>query len=213
MSVTISGTLIDGAGIPLSKCEIYLESHLNTAEIVVNTVAKVTTDENGQYSFEAPTGKYTVQIKQKSLPLYCVGEITVYDDSKPGPLNDFLIALDEGDLKPDVVKRFEELVAQAQQSADIATESVQQVSQSVQDVTKAKNDAKRYAADAQDSATAATESQNVAAKSEKQAKSSAQASAQSAIESADSAEAAKRAEAAAIQILAGSLKKESNLSE
>ncbi|EKN5996315.1 phage tail protein [Yersinia enterocolitica] len=127
MSVTISGTLIDGAGIPLSKCEIYLESHLNTAEIVVNTVAKVTTDENGQYSFEAPTGKYTVQIKQKSLPLYCVGEITVYDDSKPGTLNDFLIALDEGDLKPDVVKRFEELVAQAQQSAKSATQSAEQL--------------------------------------------------------------------------------------
>ncbi|MEK8855778.1 prophage tail fiber N-terminal domain-containing protein, partial [Escherichia coli] len=42
---------------------------------------------------------------------------SLYDDSKPGTLNDFLTALDEGDLKPDVVKRFEEMVAQTRQSA------------------------------------------------------------------------------------------------
>ncbi|EKN4715355.1 prophage tail fiber N-terminal domain-containing protein [Yersinia enterocolitica] len=213
MSVKISGTLIDGAGIPMSWCDIILKARVNTSDVVTRTVAQIKTDVAGEYSFDAQVGKYSVYLKPDSNTEYSVGDITVYENSKPGTLNDFLIALDEGDLKPDVVKRFEELVAQAQQSADMAAESAQQVSQSVQDVTKAKDDAKRYAADAQTSATAAAESQNVVAKSEKQAKSSAQASAQSAIESADSAEAAKRAEAAAIQILAGSLKKESNLSE
>ncbi|MBB7735620.1 prophage tail fiber N-terminal domain-containing protein, partial [Escherichia coli] len=70
---------------------------------------------------------------------YCVGDIAVYDDSKPGTLNDFLTALDEGDLKPDVVKRFEEMVAQAQQSAEAAAESERQAGQHVADAEQAKN--------------------------------------------------------------------------
>ncbi|RIH35596.1 hypothetical protein UQ79_24090, partial [Shigella dysenteriae] len=57
--------------------------------------------------------------------------IAVYEDSKPGTLNDFLIAPDEGDLKPDVVKRFEEMVAQAQQSAGAAAGNAQQTAQDV----------------------------------------------------------------------------------
>ncbi|EHE8701714.1 phage tail protein, partial [Shigella flexneri] len=66
------------------------------------------------------TGKYGVYLKQDWRNEYNVGDIAVYEDSKPGTLNDFLIAPDEGDLKPDVVKRFEEMVAQAQQSAGAA---------------------------------------------------------------------------------------------
>ncbi|MHA3729656.1 prophage tail fiber N-terminal domain-containing protein, partial [Yersinia enterocolitica] len=165
MSVKISGTLIDGAGIPMSWCDIILKARVNTSDVVTRTVAQIKTDVAGEYSFDAQVGKYSVYLKPDSNTEYSVGDITVYENSKPGTLNDFLIALDEGDLKPDVVKRFEELVAQAQQSADMAAESAQQVSQSVQDVTKAKDDAKRYAADAQTSATAAAESQNVVAKS------------------------------------------------
>ncbi len=51
--------------------------------------------------------------------------------TKPGTLNDFLIAPDEGDLKPDVVKRFEEMVVQAQQSAGAAAGNAQQTAQDV----------------------------------------------------------------------------------
>ncbi|HEI2484738.1 TPA: prophage tail fiber N-terminal domain-containing protein, partial [Escherichia coli] len=66
-------------------------------------------------------------------------------DSKPGTLNDFLTALDEGDLKPDVVKRFEEMVAQAQQSAEAAAESEQQAGQHVADAQKIKADCQTLA--------------------------------------------------------------------
>ncbi|MGT3282624.1 prophage tail fiber N-terminal domain-containing protein, partial [Yersinia enterocolitica] len=120
-------------GIPMSGCQIILKARVNTAEVVMRTIATITTGRNGEYSFEAQVGRYCVYLRHGWSNEYCVGDITVYDDSKPGTLNDFLIALDEGDLKPDVVKRFEELVAQAQQSADMAAESAQQVSQSVQD--------------------------------------------------------------------------------
>ncbi|HAW7791636.1 TPA: phage tail protein [Escherichia coli] len=129
MSVVISGALIDGAGIPMSGCHIILKSRVNTSEVVMRTVADVVTGNCGEYCFEAQTGKYCVYLKQDWRDEYCVGDIAVYDDSKPGTLNDFLTALDEGDLKPDVVKRFEELVAQAQQSAEAAAKSEQSAKQ------------------------------------------------------------------------------------
>ncbi|EGD8715455.1 phage tail protein, partial [Shigella flexneri] len=81
--------------------------------------------------FHARTGKYGVYLKQDWRNEYNVGDIAVYEDSKPGTLNDFLIAPDEGDLKPDVVKRFEEMVAQAQQSAGAAAGNAQQTAQDV----------------------------------------------------------------------------------
>ncbi|HHS8535727.1 TPA: prophage tail fiber N-terminal domain-containing protein [Escherichia coli] len=140
MSVVISGALIDGAGIPMSGCHIILKSRVNTSEVVMRTVADVVTGNCGEYCFKAQTGKYCVYLKQDWRDEYCVGDIAVYDDSKPGTLNDFLTALDEGDLKPDVVKRFEELVAQAQQSAEAAAESERQAGQHAADAQKIKGD-------------------------------------------------------------------------
>ncbi|SJF26294.1 tail fiber protein [Shigella sonnei] len=131
MSVVISGALTDGAGIPMSGCQIILKSRVNTSEVVMRTRADVVTGNNGEYSFEAQVGKYCVYLKRDWRDEYCVGDIAVYDDSKPGTLNDFLIAPDEGDLKPDVVKRFEEMVAQAQQSAGAAAGNAQQTAQDV----------------------------------------------------------------------------------
>ncbi|HBA7329867.1 TPA: phage tail protein [Escherichia coli] len=83
--------------------------------------------------------------------------MAVYDDSKPGTLNDFLTALDEGDLKPDVVKRFEELVAQAQQSADAAAESERQAGQHVADAQKIKGDCQTLADNVQQNAESVAE--------------------------------------------------------
>ncbi|HAV8632223.1 TPA: phage tail protein, partial [Escherichia coli] len=80
-----------------------------------------------------------------------------YDDSKPGTLNDFLTALDEGDLKPDVVKRFEEMVAQAQQSAEAAAESERQAGQHVADAQQIKSDCETLADNVQLNAIAVAE--------------------------------------------------------
>ncbi|EHD3365084.1 phage tail protein, partial [Escherichia coli O124] len=131
MSVVISGALTDGAGIPMSGYHIILKSRVNTPEVVMHTVADVMTGNDGEYCFHARTGKYGVYLKQDWRNEYNVGDIAVYEDSKPGTLNDFLIAPDEGDLKPDVVKRFEEMVAQAQQSAGAAAGNAQQTAQDV----------------------------------------------------------------------------------
>ncbi len=152
MSVVISGALIDGAGIPMSGCHIILKSRVNTSEVVMRTVADVVTGNCGEYCFKAQIGKYCVYLKQDWRDEYCVGDISVYDDSRPGTLNDFLTALDEGDLKPDVVKRFEEMVAQAQQSAEAAAESEQQAGQHVADAQQIKSDCETLADNVQQNA-------------------------------------------------------------
>ncbi|WP_105466905.1 prophage tail fiber N-terminal domain-containing protein [Escherichia coli] len=157
MSVVISGALIDGAGIPMSGCHIILKSRVNTSEVVMRTVADVVTGNCGEYCFEAQTGKYCVYLKQGWRDEYCVGDIAVYDDSKPGTLNDFLTALDEGDLKPDVVKRFEEMVAQAQQGAETATESERQAGQHADAAARAKEEVKKLAEGVQQNADAVAE--------------------------------------------------------
>ncbi len=154
MSVVISGALIDGAGIPMSGCHIILKSRVNTSEVVMRTVADVVTGNNGEYSFEVQVGKYCVYLRQDWRDEYCVGDIAVYDDSKPGTLNDFLTALDEGDLKPDVVQRFEEMVAQAQQSAEAAAESERLAEQHVTDAQQIKSDCETLANDVQKNAEA-----------------------------------------------------------
>ncbi|HCN2696111.1 TPA: prophage tail fiber N-terminal domain-containing protein, partial [Escherichia coli] len=155
--VVISGALIDGAGIPMSGCHIILKSRVNTSEVVMRTVADVVTGNNGEYSFGAQVGKYCVYLKQDWCDEYCVGDISVYDDSRPGTLNDFLTALDEGDLKPDVVKRFEEMVAQAQQSAEAAAESERQAGQHVADAQQIKSDCETLADNVQQNAEAVAE--------------------------------------------------------
>ncbi|EBZ2215078.1 shikimate transporter [Salmonella enterica subsp. enterica serovar Montevideo] len=157
MSVVISGALIDGAGIPMSGCHIILKSRVNTSEVVMRTVADVVTGNCGEYCFKAQTGKYCVYLKQDWRDEYCVGDIAVYDDSRPGTLNDFLTALDEGDLKPDVVKRFEEMVAQAQQSAEAAAESEQQAGKHVADAQQIKSDCETLADNVQQNAEAVAE--------------------------------------------------------
>ncbi|GAB0867731.1 hypothetical protein ZA09F31_13150 [Escherichia coli] len=157
MSVVISGALIDGAGIPMSGCHIILKSRVNTSEVVMRTVADVVTGNCGEYCFKAQTGKYCVYLKQDWRDEYCVGDISVYDDSRPGTLNDFLTALDEGDLKPDVVKRFEEMVAQAQQSAEAAAESERQAGQHVADAQQIKSDCQTLADNVQQNAESVAE--------------------------------------------------------
>ncbi|EPB6710782.1 tail fiber protein, partial [Escherichia coli] len=65
--------------------------------------------------------------------------------------------LDEGDLKPDVVKRFEEMVAQAQQSAEAAAESERQAGQHVADAQQIKSDCETLADNVQQNAEAVAE--------------------------------------------------------
>ncbi|EGZ5694569.1 phage tail protein [Salmonella enterica] len=227
MSVLISGALVDGAGIPLSGCHIILKSRVNTSEVVMRTIADVVTGNNGEYSFEAQAGKYCVYLKQDWRDEYCVGDISVYHDAKPGTLNDFLTALSEDDLKPDVVRRFEEMVAQAQQSAeaaalseqnaknhaDNAAGSAQQTAQDVTATTTARQDAERFAGAAKQNAVATAVDRKATAENVKQSKANAASSAQSAQDAVGSARAAAQAKNEIDVTLAGTLKAANHLSE
>lgn len=151
----------------------------------------------------------------------------VYDDSKPGTLNDFLTALDEGDLKPDVVKRFEEMVAQAQQSAEAAAKSEQNAKshadnaagsaqQTAQDVTAtetARDDAERFAENARQDAVATAEDRKATAEDVTSTGANAAAAGQSAQDAAGYARAAEQAKTDIDITLAGTLKTVNHLSE
>ncbi|HCR5465209.1 TPA: prophage tail fiber N-terminal domain-containing protein, partial [Shigella dysenteriae] len=124
---------------------------------------------------------------------YNVGDIAVYEDSKPGTLNDFLIAPDEGDLKPDVVKRFEEMVVQAQQSAGAAAGNAQQTAQDVAAAATARDDAQRFAENARQDATVTAEDRKATAEDVTSTGANAAAAGQSAQDAAGYARAAEQA--------------------
>ncbi|QCT89254.1 prophage tail fiber N-terminal domain-containing protein [Escherichia sp. E4742] len=150
MSVLISGELLDGSGSPMSDFRIIIKAKVNTYAVLQKTTFDILTNEAGEYSFNIQTGKYSVYLKQGWHDQYYVGDIVVFDDSKPGTLNDFLTALDEGDLKPDVVKRFEEI-------ADTVNRLSEQVSSDREKAEAAADAAKNAATTALDNKNKAEE--------------------------------------------------------
>lgn len=86
----------------------------------MSVVAHIVTGQNGEYAFEARTGKYSVYLKTDWRNEFQVGVISVYEDSQPGTLNDFLIAVSDADLKPDVLRRFDELARRVHEDANSA---------------------------------------------------------------------------------------------
>ncbi|OVC19124.1 hypothetical protein UP87_25020 [Escherichia coli] len=66
--------------------------------MVVNTVASENPDEAGRYSMDVEYGQYSVILLVEGFPPSHAGTITVYEDSQPGTLNDFLGAMSEDDL-------------------------------------------------------------------------------------------------------------------
>lgn len=70
-------------------------------------------------------GVYSVRLTHSSQRLAEIGVIRVYMDSRDGSLNDFLGAT-EIDLRPESLRRFEELADKVQENADTAASSSQQ---------------------------------------------------------------------------------------
>ncbi|HIA9525415.1 TPA: prophage tail fiber N-terminal domain-containing protein [Escherichia coli] len=173
MAVQISGVLKDGAGKPIQNCTIQLKAKRNSTTVVVNTVASENPDEAGRYSMDVEYGQYSVALLVEGFPPSHAGTITVYEDSKPGTLNDFLGAMTEDDVMPEALRRFQEMVEEAARNAEAASQS---------------------AAAAKTSETAAASSKNAAKTSETNAANSAQAAAASQTASANSATAAKKSE-------------------
>ncbi|HDW1810332.1 TPA: prophage tail fiber N-terminal domain-containing protein [Escherichia coli] len=198
MAVQISGVLKDGAGKPIQNCTIQLKAKRNSTTVVVNTVASENPDEAGRYSMDVEYGQYSVALLVEGFPPSHAGTITVYEDSKPGTLNDFLGAATEDDVCPEALYRFEKMVEEAARNAEAASQSAAAAKKSETAAASSRNAAKTSETNAGNSATAAasskTAAQNAATAAER-SETNARASEEA---SADSEEASRRnAESAA----------------
>ncbi|WP_129592862.1 prophage tail fiber N-terminal domain-containing protein [Shigella dysenteriae] len=162
MAVKISGVLKDGAGKPVVNCAIELRARRTSPTVVAHVVATCVTDNNGAYVIEAEPGYYEVALHCNGWQPTRVGDIDVAPTDAPGTLNAFLNAPKDGDLRPEVMKRFEEMVAQAQQSG-AAAGNAQQTAQDVAAAATARDDAQRFAEKARQDATVTAEDRKATA--------------------------------------------------
>ncbi|HDV9227835.1 TPA: prophage tail fiber N-terminal domain-containing protein, partial [Escherichia coli] len=143
-------------------------------------------------------GQYSVALLVEGFPPSHAGTITVYEDSKPGTLNDFLGAATEDDVCPEALYRFEKMVEEAARNAEAASQSAAAAKKSETAAASSRNAAKTSETNAGNSAKAAasskTAAQNAATAAER-SETNARASEEA---SADSEEASRRnAESAA----------------
>ncbi|HFU9099158.1 TPA: prophage tail fiber N-terminal domain-containing protein, partial [Escherichia coli] len=110
MAVKISGVLKDGAGKPVVNCVIELRARRTSPTVVVHVVATCLTGSKGEYVIDAEPGYYDVVLLREGYPPAKAGEIYVAPTDEPDTLNAFLDAPKDGDLRPEVMKRFEEMV-------------------------------------------------------------------------------------------------------
>ncbi len=165
MPVLISGVLKDATGTAVQNCTIQLKAIRTSTTVVVNTVASENPDDAGRYSMDVEQGQYTVTLLVEGYPPSHAGVITVYDDSKPGTLNDFLGAMTEDDVRPEALRRFEAMVEEVARQASEASRNATAAGQ-------ASEQAQTSAGQAAESATAAVNAAGAAETSATQAASS-----------------------------------------
>ncbi|HHA5381552.1 TPA: prophage tail fiber N-terminal domain-containing protein, partial [Escherichia coli] len=193
----ISGVLKDGAGKPVQNCTIQLKAKRNSTTVVVNTVASENPDEAGRYSMDVEYGQYSVILLVEGFPPSHAGIITVYEDSQPGTLNDFLGAMTEDDARPEALRRFELMVEEVARNASVVAQNTAAAKKSASDASTSAREAATHATDAADSARAASTSAGQAASSAQSASSSAGTASTKATEASKSAAAAESSKSAA----------------
>ncbi len=197
MAVRISGVLKDGAGKPIQNCTIQLKARRNSTTVVVNTVASENPDEAGRYTMDVEYGQYSVSLLVEGFPPSHAGIITVYEDSKPGTLNDFLGAMTEDDVRPEALRRFELMVEEVARNASAVAQNTAAAKKSAGDAGTSAREAATHATDAAGSARAASTSAGQAASSAQSASSSAGTASAKATEASKSAAAAESSKSAA----------------
>ncbi|EFM2095435.1 short-chain fatty acid transporter, partial [Escherichia coli] len=190
MAVKISGVLKDGTGKPVQNCTIQLKAKRNSTTVVVNTLASENPDEAGRYSMDVEYGQYSVILLVEGFPPSHAGTITVYEDSQPGTLNDFLGAMTEDDARPEALRRFELMVEEVARNASVVAQNTAAAKKSAGDASTSAREAATHATDAADSARAASTSAGQAASSAQSASSSAGTASTKATEASKSAAAA-----------------------
>ncbi|MGX9439240.1 phage tail protein [Escherichia coli] len=197
MAVKISGVLKDGTGKPVQNCTIQLKAKRNSTAVVVNTLASENPDEAGRYSMDVEYGQYSVILLVEGFPPSHAGTITVYEDSRPGTLNDFLGAMTEDDARPEALRRFELMVEEVARNASAVAQNTAAAKKSASDAGTSAREAATHATDAAGSARAASTSAGQAATSAQSASSSAGTASTKATEASKSAAAAESSKSAA----------------
>ncbi|MEZ3122763.1 prophage tail fiber N-terminal domain and S74 family endopeptidase-containing protein [Escherichia coli] len=197
MAVKISGVLKDGTGKPVQNCTIQLKAKRNSTTVVVNTLASENPDEAGRYSMDVEYGQYSVILLVEGFPPSHAGTITVYEDSQPGTLNDFLGAMTEDDARPEALRRFELMVEEVARNASVVAQNTAAAKKSASDASTSAREAATHATDAAGSARAASTSAGQAATSAQSASSSAGTASTKATEASKSAAAAESSKSAA----------------
>ncbi len=197
MAVKISGVLKDGTGKPVQNCTIQLKAKRNSTTVVVNTLASENPDEAGRYSMDVEYGQYSVILLVEGFPPSHAGTITVYEDSRPGTLNDFLGAMTEDDARPEALRRFELMVEEVARNASAVAQNTAAAKKSASDASTSTREAATHATDAAGSARAASTSAGQAASSAQSASSSAGTASTKASEASKSAAAAESSKSAA----------------
>ncbi|WP_072024941.1 prophage tail fiber N-terminal domain-containing protein [Escherichia coli] len=212
MAVKISGVLKDGTGKPVQNCTIQLKAKRNSTTVVVNTVASENPDEAGRYSMDVEYGQYSVILLVEGFPPSHAGTITVYEDSQPGTLNDFLGAMTEDDARPEALRRFELMVEEVARNASVVAQNTAAAKKSASDSSTSAREAATRATDAADSARAASTSAGQAASSAQSASSSAGTASTKATEASKSAAAAESSKSAAATSAGAAKTSETNAS-
>ncbi|WP_225180955.1 phage tail protein, partial [Escherichia coli] len=168
-----------------------------SSTVVVNTVASENPDEAGRYSMDVEHGQYSVTLLVEGFPPSHAGTITVYEGSRPGTLNDFLGAMTEDDVRPEALRRFEQMVEEVSRNASAVAQNTAAAKKSASDASASASEAATHATDAAASARAASTSAGQAASSAQSASSSAGTASTKAREAAKSAAAAESSKSAA----------------
>lgn len=156
MAVLISGVLKDGAGQPVQGCTIQLNAKKTSPTVVVEVISSTVTGMDGHYSIQAEPGYYSVSLLREGFPPSVAGDIYVAPTDAPDTLNAFLDAPKDADLRPEVMKRFEEMVNRVVDLSGATEKDRERAEQAAQSAVQS-NDAAAL------SATAAAESQRQAA--------------------------------------------------
>ncbi|EET1498407.1 phage tail protein [Escherichia coli] len=210
MAVKISGVLKDGTGKPVQNCTIQLKAKRNSTTVVVNTLASENPDEAGRYSMDVECGQYSVILLVEGFPPSHAGTITVYEDSQPGTLNDFLGAMTEDDARPEALRRFELMVEEVARNASAVAQNTAAAKKSASDASTSAREAATHATDAAGSARAASTLAGQAASSAQSASSSAGTASTKATEAEKSAAAAESSKSAAATSAAAAKTSETN---
>ncbi|MDD8651826.1 prophage tail fiber N-terminal domain-containing protein, partial [Escherichia coli] len=169
MAVRISGVLKDGAGKPVVNCAIELRAKRTSPTVVVDIVATCFTGSDGGYAIDTEPGFYDVFLLREGYPPVKAGEIYVAPTDEPNTLNAFLDAPKDGDLRPEVMKRFEEMVNTVVRLSEQVSSDTERAETAATDAINAATSAAGSKDEAEELKNQAQQNAEAAAESERQA--------------------------------------------